>query len=380
MDLACRIPARIVLFVIAVVVMATIVFTVAASPAMAANGARWPGTRITYFDATKDKDAVRRAVAAWNNTGIRMRFVRTFNRKRANIVIRNSHEVPGGCGTGLATLGYTYVGQGFVNILHGPASQGQSCGMPGQALVVAHELGHVLGLGHYDGGCALMNSSHTNGVAQTECVPGDTVFDHVAQWRCRIIEPHDARRALRMYGGKLRPTRKNPWCDLVPLTATPRPVSIAKSADDPTRLILTVRRPSEPIVPSYLSSDATRTAGVRIFDGSSCATTLTAAQENLHSVDNIDWTVNPGQDQVINFMRSYAQEGHTCFSVFALDRLGRPSLSAATTTIELEPYPDEDELFAQMKLSPRFHRHTTTTAATRPNIRIIDLQGDTVRS
>ena len=37
---------------------------------------------------------------------------------------------------------------------------------PGQTQVVTHELGHVLGLEHYMGGCSLMNTSHTNGVAR----------------------------------------------------------------------------------------------------------------------------------------------------------------------------------------------------------------------
>ncbi len=130
---------------------------------------RWPRGTITYVDATRDRGAVKRAVRFWNDSGVDVRFQKIKNKRRADLVIRNSRRVPGGCGTGLATLGYTGRRQAFVNILHGSDADGQTCAEPGQTLVMTHELGHVLGLGHDDSKCSIMNSYHVNGVAPSQC-------------------------------------------------------------------------------------------------------------------------------------------------------------------------------------------------------------------
>jgi hypothetical protein len=304
--------------------------------AHARDGQRWPGRTITYYDATRDKGAVRRAVLAWNRSGARIAFRRTFNRRAANIVIRNTRRVPAGCGTGQATLGYVGRGrQGYVNILHGYAKDGQGCAWPGQTFVVAHELGHVLGLDHDDRACALLNSSHTNGVAATECVPGLSANEHAAQWRCRLIEPRDARRLVRKYGGRLRPVRKNPWCNIVAPPQAPSPTTAA--IDPEAQLIdVTMHRPADRATPPYLRTSMGE-ASVEAYVGNECLTErpkiggplnpdvyLTGTWRVPADTAEIRQTISPGP-------------GSWCYSAWTLDGFGRASTSPATATIEIPP-------------------------------------------
>jgi hypothetical protein len=74
------------------------------------------------------------------------------------------------------------------------------------ALIVAHELGHVLGLDHETSVCATMNPSvgddHT-----TRCPappPG--------MWTCRLLQADDVRGAVSLYGGSPRPWRGSDFC------------------------------------------------------------------------------------------------------------------------------------------------------------------------
>ena len=130
-------------------------------------------------------DELAAAVRAWNTSGARVRFVKA-RRSRARVRITLTEPVnDGGFGaSGVASLGF---GRGtFVKV---------SRGSSGAALtgVLAHELGHVLGLGHEDGVCATMNS-----------VPWSLCG---AQKPCTILDPDDVRGAIHRYGGRLRKGR-----------------------------------------------------------------------------------------------------------------------------------------------------------------------------
>jgi hypothetical protein len=61
------------------------------------------------------------------------------------------------------------------------------------AQVIAHELGHVLGLGHTTVPCAAMS-------AGWYCPDAPA-----GEWRCRLLERVDVEGAVHLYGGTVRP-------------------------------------------------------------------------------------------------------------------------------------------------------------------------------
>ena len=176
--------------------LTALVLTVGLASAAEAAPRKWPKGRITYVDKSRDRDAVKAAVKAWNTSGLRVRFVKVSSARKARLVIKNTRRVPAGCGTGFGTLGYPGPGRkATVSILHGSEADGQKCAWPGQTLVVAHELGHVLGLDHDMSRCSLMNTSHTNGVAPSLCIGDDIDAAKPGRWRCRVIEKVDLKAA-----------------------------------------------------------------------------------------------------------------------------------------------------------------------------------------
>jgi hypothetical protein len=127
-------------------------------------GRPWPGPTITYANAAPAYDsAARRAVAAWNRAGAGIAFERV-PRAEAQVVIVPRRGL-GLCGGGVRGAGW--FGERGPGGRLGPQRGvfvAPDCPIEGvRRLTVAHELGHVLGLGHEDRRCALMNSVHVRG-------------------------------------------------------------------------------------------------------------------------------------------------------------------------------------------------------------------------
>ena len=156
-----------------------------AAAAGAQDGRSWPGRTITYFETPRD-EGVRDAAKAWSRSGIRIRFRRAGSRRRADVLVRVGGE---GCG-GFAQLGYAPGRQALMRVFECPRHD--------QMLVSAHEFGHILGLSHENRRCALMNPVMFNG-APNRCRPPEQ-----GEYRCRVFERHDLRRAKRKYGGSTR--------------------------------------------------------------------------------------------------------------------------------------------------------------------------------
>jgi hypothetical protein len=74
------------------------------------------------------------------------------------------------------------------------------------ALVLAHELGHVLGLDHEDRVCATMNSF------LVDQHPEHCAAAPAGKWICRLLRSDDVRGAVALYGGTPRPIRGPEFC------------------------------------------------------------------------------------------------------------------------------------------------------------------------
>jgi hypothetical protein len=74
------------------------------------------------------------------------------------------------------------------------------------ALVVAHELGHVLGLDHEDRACATMNAYLVKRSPE-RCQEAPE-----GKWICRLLRADDVRGAVSLYGGTARPIRGPEFC------------------------------------------------------------------------------------------------------------------------------------------------------------------------
>ena len=160
-------------------------------------GDPWPGPTITYHNAAPAyESAVRRAVSAWNGAGLGIAFRRT-SRDDAQVVLVTRDRF-GTCGGGVRGAGW--FGEYGPGGPFGPQRGvylAPSCPIEGlRRLTVAHELGHVLGLGHENRRCALMNPVHVRG-GGTKCSQSPAA---VRRRYRRLLESDDIRGARHLYG------------------------------------------------------------------------------------------------------------------------------------------------------------------------------------
>lgn len=177
-------------------------------------GGRWPGTTIRYSETLPPSWdwVVARGVRAWNKgSGANIRFVKAPEGRRGQVAISRA-PTPGVGGE--ATLGrhpraYVHLSDNLPKRL--PRSKWITTGT-----LLAHELGHVLGLGHDadPAGCDLMNQYLCEHFAL-----GDGTMT------CQWVSQRDARRAVRLYGGSVALAPEA--CLVEPLP--PAPVSPAAS-------------------------------------------------------------------------------------------------------------------------------------------------------
>ena len=179
------------------VVVTAGVLAAARADAYRLEGGRWQTRTITYYtDTPAYRWSVDTAAFAWNTSGANVQFVKA-NRAAAKVLIGIRWYQHAGDAHVLR------IGNRIVSAQIGIQSGHDRYEM---ALIVAHELGHVLGLDHEFRQCATMNP--TVGDDHTTLCPAPPS----GEWTCRLLQPDDVRGAVALYGGSVRAWRGSPFC------------------------------------------------------------------------------------------------------------------------------------------------------------------------
>jgi hypothetical protein len=173
------------------------VLAVPSAGAYRLEGGRWPTTTITYYNEVPAYTwAVDSAAFAWNSSGARVRFLKS-SRRDAKVL--------------LGIRWFKIAGEARLQRLNGRIVGAQVGIRSGEdryamALVVTHELGHVLGLDHELASCATMNPYLVgNHPEHCPAAPPGT-------WVCRLLRADDVRGAVSLYGGSVRAIRGPEFC------------------------------------------------------------------------------------------------------------------------------------------------------------------------
>jgi hypothetical protein len=189
-------PKRILMRALLAALLLAVVFVPTAG-AYHLEGGRWPTRTITYYNEVPAYTwAVDTAAFAWNSSGARVQFLKS-SRRNAKVLLGIRWFTPAGEARLDRTGGRIYGAK--VGIRSGQDRYTM-------ALVIAHELGHVLGLDHEDSTCATMNSRLVdNHLAHCAAPP-------TGMWVCRLLRTDDVRGAVSLYGGTVRSIRGPEFC------------------------------------------------------------------------------------------------------------------------------------------------------------------------
>lgn len=285
---------------------------------------RWHGRLITYHNRAKRYALqVRQAARTWNSSGIGVRW-KAVPAHRARVTITVSSKI--------ATSGYALLldnpsrgsrrSSGGIWLRPDIAKWFQPAeGSTVVAQVVAHEMGHVMGLQHETRKCAVMNAQ-----VGVRCDRPPEAWRH----RCRLVERDDLVGAAVLFRGRARRLAA-PFCFSEP---APPPVQELTATASPAGVKLTWRN-------SALSSAGS--LDIARGEGGICPKRpegMWAGGDGLIAMIRPD---GPGSQQARE--DHVAPVGELCYAVFPSGKLGRPG-DAATARVSVQaaaPHPTSSE-------------------------------------
>ena len=137
---------------IALAAIGAVLVVVPSAASFSSAGTPWPVARITVWNETGYRAPLRQAMEAWNAVGTRVTLAPAARRSTARIVVGLLPASSAEERIGVGTVGWAPGAQGRVAVQPG-------LGPRAAAMALAHELGHVLGLGHEERACSVMSSS-----------------------------------------------------------------------------------------------------------------------------------------------------------------------------------------------------------------------------
>lgn len=177
---------------------------------------RWETARIPVWVGTAAlRSPVARAISKWNALHLRVHFTRVSKRRDAFVTIRqDGNFCVGGATQVLGTRESGTSGGASYSIRYIARARtliAPRCGADLTTFVVAHELGHVLGLGHETRRCALMNPSADTGGASAQC-PGLRIADRARD----PIRPDDRAGVRALYRRPLSSLPLTAYSEFIP--------------------------------------------------------------------------------------------------------------------------------------------------------------------
>ncbi|MGE5274933.1 MAG: hypothetical protein ACM3QU_14375 [Verrucomicrobiota bacterium] len=295
-------------------VVSTFVLLAGTAGAYVAEGVPWPGGVVRYYNAAPDQAwAVKRAVDAWNSSGARIQLI-AVPPSQADVRIEHFSRVSCTINSE-ATVGYTRTARIWIFRRDDTSPY---CNAYVAAEALAHEFGHVLGLGHETRVCAAMNSRGT--LQGPDLCPKARRW----QWRCRLLTADDVAGAIALYGGTATPPTSPRNCDLYRGIGMPTGLRVDTTSVS-HEFRIGFRRPFSVTVPTFLSTQVAQTESFVMASSSSCPTDPYEFRRRL-------WSAPPGATEQTHLM---LPSGVTCISVWAVDSFGRPSGRPAMLRVQV---------------------------------------------